>query len=118
MSYAMSFDQVIEALKVEREYQKYRWGYRQADGSFVEPSHGVGDFLVYAQDYLTAAVHRASRENGNAGAIEELRKVMALCCACFEMNGGLQTRDITNVINARDGLIACDITLPVRIDQS
>ncbi len=97
---------VIDVLLTEREYQKKRWGTRQADGSFTENAHSVGNYLLFMQDYLTEAIHRASREDGFDGALDSLRKVMALGIRCFEEHG-IPSRDpLIPVINARDGLSA------------
>lgn len=51
------------------------------------PKHSVGDFIVFMQGYLNAAVARGSKDTGWNGALEELRKVVALGVACFEQNG-------------------------------
>ena len=102
----MKTQDIFGALLSEREYQKRRWGFRQSDGSFVENTHTVGDYMVYMQDYLTEAFRRASREEGCHGAIDGLRKVVALGVRCFEEHG-VPKRDLNlPVVNARDGLEA------------
>jgi hypothetical protein len=101
----MTFDEVMLALRSERTYQCRRWGVRQADGSMKEAEHSVEEWLVYIQDYLTEAIHHASREPGVEGAIETLRKVATMCVACFEQHG-VKLRDREVVINGRDHMSA------------
>ncbi len=102
----METRQVFESLLGERTYQKRRWGHRQEDGSYVESSHSVCDYLVFMQDYLTDTLRRASREDGYEGALDSLRKVVALGVRCFEEHG-CPLRDLRMpVINAKDGLPA------------
>lgn len=94
---------VFAAIESERLYQVAKWGYRQPDGSLTEAKHGVCDYLCYMHDYLEAAIKAASRQPGNNGALEELRKVVTLGVACFEQHG-IKPRDLAGVANARDGL--------------
>lgn len=74
--------EVYSAIDTERDYQLVRWGIKGEDAK-----HSVGDFLTYMDDYLVEAKHRASREEGNSGALEVLRKVVALGVACMEQHG-------------------------------
>lgn len=74
--------EVYDAIDSERDYQLVRWGIKGEDAK-----HSVGDFLTYMDDYLNEAKHRASREDGNSGALEVLRKVVALGVACMEQHG-------------------------------
>lgn len=100
----MTFDEVVEALRSERIYQLRRWGVRQPDGSMVEAEHGVADWLVYIQHYLTKAFREASEKDGNDDAMEMLRKVTAMSVAACEQNG-VPSRDPSQpVINGRDGI--------------
>ena len=68
-----------------------------------DANHTVGDWLIYIQDYLTEAFHRASREEGYQGALDTLRKVAAMCVACFEQNGVPSRQIQSDQTNARDG---------------
>ncbi len=98
----MKFDDVCAAIAVERDYQRERWGFRQLDGSFVEATHSVEEFIVYMDSYLSEAKHQISREPGNQSALDTLRKVVCLGIACFEQHGVPQ-REMVDVINGRDG---------------
>jgi hypothetical protein len=102
----MAQETIFERIRDERHYQVRRWGYRQPDGQFIEPQHSVGDFLIYMQDYLTEAVHQASRNDGNEEALSCLRRVVALGISCFEQHG-VPARDTTRpCLNGRDGELA------------
>jgi hypothetical protein len=98
----MSREAVFGAIDTEREYQVKRWGYRQPDGSMVEASKDVCDYLVYIKAYLDNAFQAASKNPGNHAALAELRKVATLCVACFEQNG-VPIRFSPDTVNARDG---------------
>lgn len=102
---AVSFEDIIAALKSERDYQMRRWGVRQPDGTIQEAQHSVSDWLVYMDDYLTEAKHNATREPGSTMALESLRKVVSLGVACF-MQCGIRPRLDGAILNARDGLPA------------
>ena len=83
----MTRDQVFAVLQGEREYQEKRWGYPQPDGTFKEPAHGVCDYMVYMRHYLAKAEEAAATKPGSIEALEQLRKVVTLGIACFELNG-------------------------------
>ena len=73
---------VYKVIDGERTYQNvkgelYNW----------RPIHSVGDYIVFMQGYLNAAIARGSKDSGWDSALEELRKVVALGIACFEQNG-------------------------------
>lgn len=96
-----SFDDVVVVIRSERDYQRRRWGRRHPEGGFVEVEKSITDFMVYMQDYLTEAFHRASREPGCTGALEVLRKVVTLGVACMEQHGA-PPRLMVAMTNARD----------------
>lgn len=79
---------VYKAIDSERNYQLKRWGVNGEDAK-----HSVGDFLTYMDDYLSEAKHRASREDGDTGSLEVLRKVVALGVACMEQHGAPMRAD-------------------------
>jgi hypothetical protein len=81
-----SLETVIEALRTERQYQLRRWGCRQPDGSMIEVPHSVADYVLYMQDYYHEARHHVSREDGIAGSLEALRKLVGLGIACLEQH--------------------------------
>ena len=94
---------VFEALNTEREYQRRRWGYRREDGSFVEPEHGVCDFLVYIDEYMADARRAVAKTPESKTTLGHLRKVAALCVACFEQWGIEPRQSPDPLVNARDG---------------
>ncbi len=77
----MTQPEVFRILHDERTYQDVKWGTEE------HRNHTPGDYIVFMQSYLTDAIRRASTEAGWDGALEELRKVVALGVACFECNG-------------------------------
>ena len=97
-----SRDEVFTAISSERQYQIFKWGYRQPDGTFKEPEHGVCDYLTYMRHYLALADQAAATVAGSEAALEQLRKVVTLGVACLEQHGAKQ-RVFSNVINQRDG---------------
>lgn len=70
--------QVYGALDGERAYQVAKWG---AD------REGVGNFIVYMEEYLDRAKRALTTEVGDEPALHELRKVTALGVACLEQHG-------------------------------
>jgi len=105
MANCMSFDEVMAAIKTERQYQLMRWGYRQEDGSMEEAQHGVTDWLVYIQHYLNIAFEEAATKPGNEPAMEVLRKITAMGVAACEQNG-VESRPVgMAVVNGRDLLV-------------
>ncbi len=98
--------EVFGVLMRERTYQRLRWGVRQRDGSMVEQAHSVGDFLVYIQHYLNAAIRNMSMTSGSEAAMADVRKIAALCVACAEQHGiPERTAGPDNkIINGHDGL--------------
>jgi len=98
-------DPVLAAIGSERVYQIKRWGVRQQDGSFEEAPKSIGEFITYMQYYMNEATKAATTKAGPYPALEMLRKVTALGVACFEQHG-VQFREESDVINARDGLSA------------
>jgi hypothetical protein len=98
----MTIGRVLSELWRERRYQKFRWGFRQEDGSFIENHHAVSSYIVFMQDYLTEAIHYASREEGFCNALDSLRKVVALGIRCFEEHGVPPRCFDDPIINARD----------------
>lgn len=98
---------VYRALNEERDYQDSKWG-----GQVHDRGHEVEAWLIYMQAYLNKAINRVSTEKGAQGALEEMRKVVALGIACFE-NHGVPPRYIKGV----DPLVY-NRTLPNPYNQS
>lgn len=78
----MTRQEVYSVLDEEREYQDSKWG-----GKHHDNYHQVEAWMVYMQAYLNKAINRISTESGPQGGLEELRKVVALGIACFEIHG-------------------------------
>jgi len=94
---------VLTAIFSERDYQRRRWGSRQEDGSMLEDSHSVGDFIVYMQVYMNEVLQKATTHPNDEEALKSMLKVVTLGVACFEQHG-ISPRDISGcVINKRDG---------------
>jgi hypothetical protein len=74
--------EVYEALDTEREYQERRWG-----GEDQNRKHEVASWILYMQEYLTEAIHTASRSGDETLALDSIRKVTALGVACMEVHG-------------------------------
>lgn len=78
----MNREQVYEVINRERGYQDVKWG-----GKVHDNHHEVEAWIVYMQAYLNKAINRVSTESGPHGGLDELRKVVALGIACFEIHG-------------------------------
>jgi hypothetical protein len=76
---------VFNAILEERDYQNKVW-----------PNHDehnrVGDFLVYIDSYVRSAQDKLTQEAGNQSALDQIRKIAALCVACME-NCGIVKRN-------------------------
>ncbi len=73
---------VYAELDRERDYQNQKWG-----GKTHDSEHEVAGFLVYMQHYLARAFEKATMIAGTEEALHEMRKVVALGVACFEIHG-------------------------------
>lgn len=80
--YKMEREEVYQVLNRERLYQDIKWG-----GQNFDQHHEVEAWLVYMQAYLNKAINRISTETGPQGALDEMRKIVALGIACFEIHG-------------------------------
>lgn len=79
--------EVYAAIDSERAYQDQRWN---TDTTPTGGNHTVTEFLTYMQDYLTQAIHQASRyadPEATAMVLDTVRKVTTLGVACMEQNG-------------------------------
>jgi len=78
----MERKEIYSILDGERDFQDSKWGGKQNDNY-----HEVESWVLYMQHYLTKAINRVSTEKGTQGGLDELRKVVALGIACFEVHG-------------------------------
>jgi hypothetical protein len=72
--------EVYNAIDGERDYQELRW---------IRPlhTHSVTEYLVYIEHYLNKAKLAVSTQDGEQGALDDLRKITALGVAAMEENG-------------------------------
>lgn len=77
----MDRDSVYKAIDTERVYQDKKWG----DTS--QHPHEVGAYLVLMEVHLQQAKVAWAGSAGDAGALEQLRKVLAIGVACSEQHG-------------------------------
>ena len=80
----MKYDEVVEALFSERNYQLRRWGHRQPDGRLVERPCDLFGWVTYMTYYFRVAQHIVSTSADDADATEVLRKVVAMAVAAME----------------------------------
>jgi hypothetical protein len=84
-----SREQVYNALDGERDYQDSKWN---EDTTLSGGRHSPAEWLVYMQDYLTQAMHQASRYADPVSrdmVLRTIRKITAMGVACMEQNGAL-----------------------------
>lgn len=72
---------IFETIERERAYQDAKWG------TLEQHPHEIAAWVLYIEHHLVKARERASTESGGRGALDELRKVAALCFACMEQHG-------------------------------
>jgi hypothetical protein len=73
-------EQVIAAVRGERDYQDGRW---------PGHAHSLTEFLVFIDHYVKEAMDKVSVENGEDVAKHATRKIAALAIAAMEQNGFL-----------------------------
>jgi hypothetical protein len=74
--------EVYAAIDSERDYQDRRWS--------AEKVHTPSEWLLYMQDYLSEAIHIASRQptpQADPAVLEIIRKIAGMGVACMEQNG-------------------------------
>lgn len=72
---------VYKAIDSERDYQDNKWGEQ------VDRSHEVESYVLYMEHYLHKVREELSTKSGVSEGLEQLRKVVALGIACFEVHG-------------------------------
>lgn len=77
----MERSKVFEAIDSERDYQDRKWG------TPAEHPHEVGGYLTLMDVHLQRAKAAWAGANNDAGALEALRKVLAIGVACAEQHG-------------------------------
>lgn len=72
---------VLAAVVGERSYQDRKWGTPR------EHPHEVGGYLTLMRVHLAKAEAAWAGSRGDEGALDVLRKVVAIGVACFEQHG-------------------------------
>ena len=83
----MERSEVYKIIDGERAYQDERWNENTTESRGL---HNPYEWLVFIQDYLTEAIHIASREEEPAAkekTMEWIRKIGAMSVAAMEQNG-------------------------------
>lgn len=80
MSYEIN-KEVISAIHDERVFQNRKWG------TIYEHPHEVGGYLTIMRKLLSDAEQSWSSKRGDVGALDEIRKVVAVGIACMEQHG-------------------------------
>jgi hypothetical protein len=80
--YAIDED-VLDALHDERVFQNRKWG------TIAEHPHEVGGYLTIMRKLLADAEVAWSTARGDVGALDEIRKVVAVGIACMEQYGAV-----------------------------
>lgn len=77
----MTRNDVYLAVDQEREHQDQKWG------TLDEHPHDVGSWLTIMRQLLNDAERAYVSQRGDAGALDELRKAVAVGVACMEQHG-------------------------------
>lgn len=72
---------VLAAVVGERSHQDRKWG------SIHQHPHEVGGYLTIMRKLMADAEASWSSSRGDVGALDELRKVVAVGVACMEQHG-------------------------------
>ena len=73
--------EVLNAVHDERVFQNRQWG------TINQHPHEVGGYITLMRKLLTDAEQAWSTERGDVGALDEIRKVVAVGIACMEQHG-------------------------------
>jgi len=73
--------EVLSAVHDERVFQNRKWG------TVAEHPHEVGGYLTLMRKLLADAEAAWSTKRGDSGALDEIRKVVAVGIACMEQHG-------------------------------
>lgn len=79
MKYEIS-PEVLSAIHDERVYQNRKWG------TIAQHPHEVGGYLTLMRKLLADAEVAWSTRRGDVGALDEIRKVVAVGVACMEQH--------------------------------
>ena len=74
-------ESVFDAIDDERDFQDQKWG------TIEDHPHEVGGWLTIMRSLLLKAEMEWTGSRGDAGALEEIRKVVAVGVACMEQHG-------------------------------
>lgn len=74
---------VLSAVHDERVFQDRKWGTTE------EHPHEVGGWLTIMRKLLTDADAQWAGKRGDEGALDEIRKVVAVGIACMEQHGAI-----------------------------
>lgn len=79
----MTFQDVVSVIHDEHVYGMRKWG------GFDEHPHEVGAWMTAIRSHLRKAEDAWASQSGDIGALEELRKVAALCVSCMMQHGAV-----------------------------
>ena len=80
-------EEVYHAIDTERDYQDQLWN---SFTTTTQGEHTVTEWLVFMEDYLNETKHILSRraeQDVITRALDNVRKIAAMCVACMEQNG-------------------------------
>jgi hypothetical protein len=80
--------EVFSVINDERIYQERKWG------TLVMRPHEVGSWLIIMRQLLNDAERAYMSKRGNVGALDEVRKVVAVGVACMEQHGPVMRKPI------------------------
>ena len=78
---------VYKMIDTERTYQDSKWGKTKSGGQPGNGERSVDEFALYIAGYTNDLVQLASHYGGQDVKLAAMRKVAALCVACFEQHG-------------------------------
>lgn len=87
MEYEINRD-VLDSVHAERVFQNRKWG------TIHQHPHEVGGYLTLMRKLLTEAEFAWSSQRGDEGALDEVRKVVAVGVACMEQHGAVPRKPI------------------------
>ena len=78
----MTFEQAVESVKTERDYQDAKWG------TLEEKNQSVAGYLVILEKELEEAKNGwIKNTEGKHSALAEIRQIAAVAIACIQQHG-------------------------------
>lgn len=83
----MTKEEVYKVIETERDYQDSKWGETASSGNLGQGNRTIDEFSLYVAGYANDLVQITSHSGDPNAKLDVMRKIAALCVACFEQHG-------------------------------